>query len=670
MPTTPYATLLASIAAGAATAGGATATPGQTCQLSGESTVGWTAQLFEIYSYPAGFAAPAGWSTDAAGVYFYSTTSTPPLITLSAATTPAKYLFRLTVNNGLDGSGVADATLVDEATAVRVAGVGGLHAFAPGETSQWSTASKWAGDLRADIVLLDTALAALPVAAAPTVTVKSEATAAGAGVAATILRTDAQLQAATAAPVSIGTANAQGAASTLARSDHGHNHGAQTEPTHHAAATAVAAGFVTLAGDLAGTGSTGAAPRTSGINGTTVNAGGALATGQVLRATGAAAAEWGALNLADTDAVTGALPDVNQADQTMAGDVSGSTGASTVDAIRGTAVNSAGGALTTGTVLRVTGVAACDWGAVNLADTDAVTGVLPVTNVDATATPTASKIAMWDASVYMGATRFYGSGTVATAGLLAAANNVVVASARNAANGANIALLTTDGTDKVTLGDASNASGVDVSALTTLRTMIGASVATQANEDGLSVGMAPSFGGGRAVLGLVARSTAPTTAPSGGVVISNAAGSVEVWTPGKCATTLNPEINAAPTSVSLPRYIHKTHTSNATITAALITITLPTSSSFSMTVKVSAQVTTTDTRAHFKRLVRGGRGGAGAATIDDAATIGVDFDAIGLAAVPTIASDGASAITIKFTGKAATEVDVWIMVDDCVIFSA
>lgn len=670
MPTTPYATLLASIAAGAATAGGATATPGQTCQLSGESTVGWTAQLFEIYSYPAGFAAPAGWSTDAAGVYFYSTTSTPPLITLSAATTPAKYLFRLTVNNGLDGSGVASATLVDEATAVRVAGVGGLHAFAPGETSQWSTASKWAGDLRADIVLLDTAVAALPVLAAPTVTVKSEATAAGAGVAATILRTDAQLQAATAAASSIGTANTQGAASTLARSDHGHNHGAQTEPTHHAAATAIAAGFVTLGGDLAGTGSTGAAPRTSGINGTTVNAGGALAVGQVLRATGAAAAEWGALNLADTDAVTGALPDVNQADQTMAGDVSGSTGSSTVDAIRGTSVSSAGGALVTGAVLRVTGVSSCDWGAVNLADTDAVTGVLPVANVDATATPTASKIAMWNASVYMGATRFYGSGTVATAGLLAAANNVVVASARNAANGANIALLTTDGADKLTVGDASNASGVDVSALTTLRTMIGAAVSTHATANGLSIGLAPSFGSGVGMVGIANAGTEPTTAPVACVLAYPFAGAVKAYSPKQVRTTLAPEANIAATEITLPRFFHQTHTSNATITAALITITLPTSSSFSMTVKVSAQVTTTDTRAHYKRLIRGGRGGAGNATIDDAATIGVDFDAIGLAAVPTIVSDGASAITIKFTGKAATEVDVWIMVDDCVIYSA
>jgi hypothetical protein len=91
--------------------------------------------------------------------------------------------------------------------------------------------------------------------AAPTVTVKSEATAASTGVAATLLRTDAQIQALTAAPsvnvlsdastfsqgaassllrsdcrfiattavpVATGTANAQGVATTLARSDHVH----------------------------------------------------------------------------------------------------------------------------------------------------------------------------------------------------------------------------------------------------------------------------------------------------------------------------------------------------------------------------------------------------------------------------------------------------------------
>lgn len=51
----------------------------------------------------------------------------------------------------------------------------------------------------------------------------------------------------------------------------------------------------------------------TGVNGTTIAAGGALTTGQVLRATGAAAAGWGALNLAAAAAVTGTLPGANQA---------------------------------------------------------------------------------------------------------------------------------------------------------------------------------------------------------------------------------------------------------------------------------------------------------------------------------------------------------------------
>lgn len=58
--------------------------------------------------------------------------------------------------------------------------------------------------------------------ASPSVTVKSEATAASTGAAASVLRTDAQIQAQTAVPVAVGTALAQGASSSLARADHVH----------------------------------------------------------------------------------------------------------------------------------------------------------------------------------------------------------------------------------------------------------------------------------------------------------------------------------------------------------------------------------------------------------------------------------------------------------------
>jgi hypothetical protein len=48
----------------------------------------------------------------------------------------------------------------------------------------------------------------------------------------------------TAAPTSVGVANSEGVAASFSRSDHTHNHGAQTDPTQHALATNLAAGFL------------------------------------------------------------------------------------------------------------------------------------------------------------------------------------------------------------------------------------------------------------------------------------------------------------------------------------------------------------------------------------------------------------------------------------------
>jgi hypothetical protein len=58
--------------------------------------------------------------------------------------------------------------------------------------------------------------------------------------------------------------------------------------------------------------------------------------------------------------VTGVLPTANQASQAMGGDVSGTTAAATVIKINGTTVP-AGGALTPGNVLTVSGVSAATW---------------------------------------------------------------------------------------------------------------------------------------------------------------------------------------------------------------------------------------------------------------------------------------------------------------------
>lgn len=65
---------------------------------------------------------------------------------------------------------------------------------------------------------------------------------------------------------------------------------------------------------------------------------------------------------------------------TAGGDLTGSSSSQTVAKINGTSVP-AGGSLTTGTVLRATGAASSGWGALDLANASAVTGVLPLANI-------------------------------------------------------------------------------------------------------------------------------------------------------------------------------------------------------------------------------------------------------------------------------------------------
>lgn len=103
-----------------------------------------------------------------------------------------------------------------------------------------------------------------------------------------------------------------------------------------------AIGAVTLAGDAVGPALANVVAR---INGSTVPAGGALTPGNVLQVTGAAAFGVAPVNLAGgPNFVTGVLPAANQAPQppqTMGGDVHGTTAASVVAAIQGSAISPA-----------------------------------------------------------------------------------------------------------------------------------------------------------------------------------------------------------------------------------------------------------------------------------------------------------------------------------------
>jgi hypothetical protein len=137
----------------------------------------------------------------------------------------------------------------------------------------------------------------------------------------------------------------------------------------------------TLSGDVTESATTAGFLTVTSINTATVPVAGSLTTGNVLQVSGSSVLSYGAVNLAGgSNYVTGTLPTGNQAAQTMGGDVSGTTATATVIKINGTTVP-AGGSLTTGNGLYVTGVSALSYSALNLGGGSGyVTGTLPSGN--------------------------------------------------------------------------------------------------------------------------------------------------------------------------------------------------------------------------------------------------------------------------------------------------
>ncbi len=151
-------------------------------------------------------------------------------------------------------------------------------------------------------------------------------------------------------------------------------------------------GFV-AGGDLSGTSTSQTVAK---VNATTITtAGGALLSGKVLKTTGVSSADWGAIDLANINTVSGILASANMASHS--GDVIGAHSSTTVAKINGATIPAAG-SLTIGNSLYVSGTAALSYSALNLAGgAGYVTGTLPSTNMaghggDVTGTHTATTV--------------------------------------------------------------------------------------------------------------------------------------------------------------------------------------------------------------------------------------------------------------------------------------
>lgn len=156
MPTPPYAKVLTSIAGDTAVGGVRAPVAGSSSvQFSGESTVGWTQQRWELYAYPAGFTAPAGWTLDGSTQIIYSTAVTPPSFTLPAAATRwGKWLIRLLVNEGVSNS-QAVASLKDETAGVSVLSPKGQVDTAALEAAQFDAFRGWVADYQRNLRIIE-----------------------------------------------------------------------------------------------------------------------------------------------------------------------------------------------------------------------------------------------------------------------------------------------------------------------------------------------------------------------------------------------------------------------------------------------------------------------------------------------------------------------------------
>lgn len=291
-----------------------------------------------------------------------------------------------------------------------------------------------------------------------------------------------------------------------------------------------------------------------------------------------------------------------------------------------------------------------------------MTGAQALLVNNATATPTASTIAKWGASVDLGAAYFYGAGTVATAGVLRVANNVAGAAARG--SGAfNLTTWKWSAADVLELGDGNNGAGLDLiakggGAQKIRLNIVGASNYTLiASTTGLGFFGSPSGAtAGDGVMTVNAATTDPTGAPTGTAVDvwASVTNGMQARTGKALTVTLTPVTTTTATDQRLDKMHRSVHTSDASVTQ-IATYTLPAACCWVARFFVTGQQTGTDATAVYSFEVTAVRA-AGAATVTTG-TVTTLVDTIGVAGVPSAVAS-TNDVSLRVQGKAGpTEID-------------
>lgn len=168
MPIPPFAQVQVSVNSGAPVSGGVVVAFTNTIAPTATNTTGWQSALWQIYDYPPGFSAPAGWSTDASGIIFFqpsNPTTAPPQFTLPASGTSTwgKYAIRLRVNgnpmqrnvNGTPNTSFV-SQLTDESTMLCIPSPNhGMHGVSFNETNQFDPLRQAVGEIMQSLRKLD-----------------------------------------------------------------------------------------------------------------------------------------------------------------------------------------------------------------------------------------------------------------------------------------------------------------------------------------------------------------------------------------------------------------------------------------------------------------------------------------------------------------------------------